>query len=301
MWEMRAQVTLVPTESKRLISKAVAKLDVVRRAFAEGIIILHPSSSTYFMIEELLGKKPETNFWVCGIISAKGTCVEMAMGMDEKAIVRQSPGESAAVDNPLAFRESWVIRGGELSSGISLAELLDQMEPKDVYIKGVNALDINGNAGVLIGNLVEGGTIGRVSANAREKGFQMIFPVGLEKLIPIPIKQAAKEALKNEYKYSMGVACGLFPCDNGLVITEPKAIEILTGAEAIPVSAGGLGGAEGAVTMIIKGEDEQVSQTIKYIEECKGARLPPVRTFNCYDCPFVLCEFPLKGKPWVIQ
>lgn len=297
---MRAQVTLVPTESKKLISKAVAKLDLVRRAFAEGIIILHPSSSTYFIVEELLGKKPDTNFWVCGIVCPKGTCVEMAMGIGEKAIVGQSPGESA-VDNPLAFRGSWVIRKGKMSSGASLAELLDQMGSEDVYIKGANALDINGNVGILIGNLVEGGTIGRVTAKARKRGFQMIFPVGLEKLIPTLVKQASKEALKNKYNYSMGVACGLFPCDNGLVITEPKAIEILTGAEAIPISAGGLGGAEGAVTMVIKGKDEQVSQAIKYIEECKGARLPPVRTFNCYDCPFVLCEFPLKGKPWIIQ
>ena len=298
---MRAQVTLLPTESKKLISKAVARMDVVRRALAEGIIVLHPSSSTYFIVEELLGKRPDTNFWACGIICPKGTCVEIGAALGKTAIVTQQLGEGAATGNPLAFRMSWVIRGGELLSGISLAELLDQMGPKDVYIKGVNALDIDGNVGVLIGNLVEGGTIGRVTAKARERGFRLIFPVGLEKLIPTPIKYAAKEALKKEYKYSMGVACGLFPCDEGLVITEPKAIEILANATAIPISAGGIGGAEGAIILVIKGDDERVSRAIKSIEECKAARLPPVRTFSCYDCPFVLCEFPLKGKPWIIQ
>jgi hypothetical protein len=296
---MRAQVTLLPTESKKLISKAVAKMDVVRRSFAEGIIVLHPSSSTYFIAEELLGKKPDTNFWVCGIICSKGTCVEMGAALGKEAIVAQQPEESA-IHNPLAFRMSWVIRGGELASGISLAELLDQMGPEDVYIKGVNALDVDGNVGVLIGNPIEGGTIGRVTAKARQRGFHLIFPVGLEKLIPMPIKYAVKEALKNEYKYSMGVACGLFPCDRGLVITELKAIEILANATAIPISAGGIGGAEGAITMIIKGDDEQVNRAVKYIEECKAARLPPVRTFSCHDCPFVLCEFPLRGKPWII-
>jgi len=298
---MRAQVTLLPTESKKLISKAVARMDMVRQTLAEGIIALHPSSSTYFIVEELLGTRPETNFWVTGIVCPKGTCVEMGAAIGEGAIVTQQPEESAATGNPLAYRMTWVIKGGKLSSGMSLGELLDQMGPKDIYIKGVNALDIDGNVGVLIGNLVEGGTIARVIARARERGFQLIFPVGLEKLISIPIKQAAKETPKKTYKYSMGVACNLFACEGGLVITELKAIEILTGAIAIPISAGGLGGAEGAITMVIKGDDEQVSQAIKYIEECKGARLPPVRTFNCQDCPFVLCKFPLKGKPWVIQ
>lgn len=297
---MRAQVTLIPTESKKLISKAVARMDMVRRALAEGIIALHPSSSTYFIVEELLGTRPETNFWVTGIVCPKGTCVEMGAGIGERAVVTQQPEESAATGSPLAYRMTWVIKGGKLSSGMSLGELLDQMGPKDIYIKGVNALDIDGNVGVLIGNLVEGGTIAKVTARARERGFHLIFPVGLEKLISTPIKRAAKETPRKTYEYSMGVACNVFACEGGLVITEPQAIEILTEAIAIPISAGGLGGAEGAITMVIKGDDEQVSQAIKYIEECKGARLPPVRTFNCYDCPFDLCKFPMKGKPWVI-
>ena len=298
---MRAQVTLIPTESKKLIGKAVARLDVVQRALAEGTIVLHPSSSTYFIVEELLGKRPDTNFWVAGIVCPKGTCVEMGAGVGQKSVVAEQPEGIAVVDNPLAYRMFWVIRGGELSSGSTLGELLDQMGPKDVYIKGVNALDVDGNVGVLIGNLTEGGTIARAVARARDRGFHLIFPVGLEKLIPVSIKQAAKEALRKTYTYSMGVACNLFPCEGGLVVTELKAIEILAEATAIPISAGGLGGAEGAVTLVIKGEDEQVNQAISYLEECKGAQIPAARTFNCYDCSFVLCKFPVKGKSWVIQ
>lgn len=34
------------------------------------------------------------------------------------------------------------------------------MGPDDVYIKGVNALDPQGNVGIMVGNPTEGGTIG---------------------------------------------------------------------------------------------------------------------------------------------
>ena len=65
---MRAQVSLIPTESKQLIAKAVARMEVVRKASAEGIIVIHPSSSTYFIVEELVGCQPQTDTWVVGIV-----------------------------------------------------------------------------------------------------------------------------------------------------------------------------------------------------------------------------------------
>lgn len=43
---MLAQVSLTPTESKKLIAKAVAEMDVVKKAANQGIVALHPSSST---------------------------------------------------------------------------------------------------------------------------------------------------------------------------------------------------------------------------------------------------------------
>jgi hypothetical protein len=37
---LRAQVVLTPAESKRLIAKAVAKMDIVQKAFKEGIVVV---------------------------------------------------------------------------------------------------------------------------------------------------------------------------------------------------------------------------------------------------------------------
>lgn len=289
---MRAQVSLMPTESKKLIAKAVVRMDVVKRAFAEGIIVLHPSSSTIFVAEELIGERPQTPVWVCGLIGPRGAC----MGLAAARLSAEHPQVGAS--HPEDFRGSWVIQGGKLSLGIGLRDLFERMGPKDVYIKGVNAIDTEGVVGVLIGNRVEGGTMGRVAAASRQKGFTLIFPVGLEKLIPVRIEEAAKEALKMQYEYSMGIACGLLPC-KGTVVTEPRAIEILTGATAIPIAAGGLDGAEGSITLVIKGEKGQVREAIKFVELSKGAKLPPEASpASCEDCRSNICDFPVKAKPW---
>ena len=92
---MLAQVILTPTESKKLIAMAIAKLDVVRQAAQEGMVVMHPSSSTYFIFEELTGTKPKTNYWVCGVVTPRGTCVEMAMlsGGHSPSAENYNPGD----------------------------------------------------------------------------------------------------------------------------------------------------------------------------------------------------------------
>jgi len=287
---MLAQIVLTPTESKKLISKAIAKLDITRKAAIEGIVLLSPSSSTYFIVEEITGEKPKTNYWVCGAVTPKGMCVEMAM-----VLGGHSPSD---ISNPGEDRDLWVIENGKLSVGERLSDLLGRMKPTDVFIKGVNALDPQGNVGVLVGDTIKGGTWGWVLSAWRKKKFNLIYPVGLEKLIPIPITQATKEAKPAKYEYGMGMPTGLFPCPDEKTVTELDAIEILSGATAVPMAAGGLGGAEGAVTLIIKGANEQVKKAIDYIEQSKGARLPQLRLSNCNDCSVPHCRFPVGDKHW---
>jgi hypothetical protein len=132
----------------------------------------------------------------------------------------------------------------------------------------------------------------------RKKKFTLIYPAGLEKLIPIPIQQATMEAKQAKYEYGMGLPAGLFPCPNGKTITEIDAVKILGGAVAIPIASGGLGGAEGATTLIIKGTKGQVRDAIEFIEQSKGATLPTLRLSNCSDCPVPHCRFPIGDKHW---
>ena len=78
------------------------------------------------------------------------------------------------------------------------------------------------------------------------------------------------------------------------------AIKILSGATAIPIAAGGLGGAEGAITLIIKGNEEQIKKAIDFAEQSKGAKLPQLRLCNCGDCPGAHCNFPVGDKHWFL-
>ena len=285
---MLAQVVLTPTESKQLIAKAIAKLDVVRQALTDGMIVIHPSSSTYFIFEELIGAKPMTNYWVCGVVAPRGMCVEMAMAFGDHSprTVKFDPGE---------LRGLWAIKKGKVLTEKNLSELMGQMTAKDVFIKGANALDTQGNVGVLIG---ESAALGMVLSTWRKKKFTLIYPVGLEKLIPIPVRQATMEAKQAKYEYGMGLPAGLFPYPDGKTITEIDAVKILSGAIAVPIASGGLGGAEGATTLIIKGTDKQVRDAIEFIEQSKGARLPSLRLSNCSDCSVPHCRFPVGDKHW---
>jgi hypothetical protein len=201
---------------------------------------------------------------------------------------------------PEMFPFSWVIEKGKLSQGETLSSLFTWMGPKDVYIKGVNAIDPQGKVGVLIGNDAEGGTIGRVISAQREKGFTIIYPVGLEKLIPISIEEAAEAAkYRLTLSYSMGRPCSLLQCE-GKVVTELKAIEILTGAMAIPISAGGVDGAEGAITLVISGEDNQIKKAIAYVEDVKGAKISRrFRQTDCTKCNDERCSLRGGNKHWL--
>jgi hypothetical protein len=289
---MLAQIILTPTEAKKFIAKAIVQVEVVKRAAEKGIIAIHPSSTTYFIAEELLGKKPSSNTWVCGVIAPKGACMEMgptsSLPPPEVRNRPQDPGD---------FKHTYVIRQGQFSTHIPLSQILESMGPGDVYFKGANALDPQGNLGVLAANPVEGGTIGRVLATCRRRGFTILWPTGLEKLIPTPIAEAAKVARRKSFTYSMGMPCSLIPCE-GKAFTEIDAVQILGGAKAVPISAGGLGGAEGAFNFAVQGSEAEVQKVIQVAEQCKGARLPPVRMNSCQDCPIPHC-FSMKDKPWV--
>jgi hypothetical protein len=284
---MLAQIVLTPAESKKLIAKAVARLEAVQQAAKMGIVALHPSSSTYFIVEEITGSKPKTNYWVCGVVTPRGMCVEMAMVLGAGL----TPHEESI--DPGDLQGTWVIEKGQLGGEEKLSSLLYRMTSSDVYVKGVNALDPEGNVGILFG--LEG-SMGYILTARKKRNFTIVYPVGLEKLIPLPVKEAAKEAKLNRYESGMGMPVGLFPCPKGVTVNEVRAIEILSGASAIPIASGGLGGAEGAITLVLKGKAEEVKKALDYVEQSKGARLPDLRLCNCDACPVPNCRFPMAGR-----
>ena len=97
------------------------------------------------------------------------------------------------------------------------------------------------------------------------------MPVGLEKLLP-SVSEASRQGGILRLKYAMGLKVGLMPVVNATVVTEIQALRILAGVEATHVASGGIGGCEGAVTLVVEGHDEVVRKAFEVVEGVKGEK-----------------------------
>jgi hypothetical protein len=282
---VRVQIVLNPTESKRLIAKAIVEMDVFRKAIRDGIVVIHPSSTTYYIFEFVTGQKPE-GIWLVGMLCPKGACVE---GLTQRVMEEDHYQE---LSDPANFPFSWVFRKGKLERSEKLSDVLNEMGEGDVYVKGVNAIDDHGYVGVLLASLA-GGTIGKVLRAEKQRKFTMIYAGGLEKFIPGSLQKVAKDSGRPNTSDAMGIPCAILPI-RGQAVTEVEALNILTGADGIPIAAGGVGGAEGSIMMVVKGNEEQVKQAIQLARDMKDAKLPSIIMPVCRTCHLSGCYY--SGK-----
>ncbi len=245
---MRAQIVLTPSESKRLIGKAVAQMEVVQKAKKKGIIVIARGTTNAFVAEEISGREIAKSNFTAGIITAEG------LGSNPK-----SPKEIVLID-------------GEVKDGLSIDEMLDKLGPNDVIIKGANAIGPDGIPGLFCGRgspRATGGTLGKFHSLSLTRGVNVIIPVGLEKLIPCSVLDVYKEVDFYPTDYAMKQPVSLHPM-SGTAVTEIDAIKLLTGADALPIGAGGIAGGEGSMTLLVKGADAEVKKAIEIVEKIKG-------------------------------
>jgi hypothetical protein len=246
------QVTLTPAESKRLIAKAVAVLPEVRNALEKGTIFIGMGTTNACVVEEILGRKIDRDRYVAGVILPKGTSTVP----EEKRL------------RPVILRKGRIVEA-------KLTEVLDSLGPSDVVIKGANALDAKGTAGVFLAS-ESGGTIGRVLGYVKARGAHLIIPVGLEKFIPGSIAEISKLTGTRRFEHATGHPVGVMPV-SGKVVTEIESFKILTGARAVAMGAGGVSGAEGSVTLAVLGTARQLRAVRKLVSSVKGETFPQVR------------------------
>ncbi len=268
---MKAQVSLTVTESKRLIGKATVEHPWVKKALKKGIVAVATGSTNSFVAEEILGKNLEKERYVAGFVDGKGTCV----------VPRERRLESVILEKGKMVEED-------------INEIPKRMGHDDVFIKGANAIDFDGVAGVMMASL-SGGTIGNVLGALKARGTKLIIPVGLEKLIPHSVGEASNIAGIYEMEYSDGIPVGLMPV-YGKVITEIEAFRILADVEAITIGSGGIGGGEGSKTFVLEGPRERVSEAIEVVESLKGEEDVPALRGKCETCVFYYCPMNKKDK-----
>lgn len=246
----QALVVLTPPESKRLIARAVAGLPEVQWALKNGRLGIAGGTTNAFIVEELLGEKFEKSRYTVGIVT--------------DGVLKSTPSEGRVSPRLLDHGRP---------AGVGLRDFLQEFGPRDVYIKGANAVDPQGHAGVLSSD-VNGGTVGAIWGRLVASGAHLIVPVGLEKLVP-SVLAAARLCHQGWYSRVMGDPCALFPLVNATVITEIQAFRLLAGVEATHVASGGVGGSEGAVVLSLRGPVEAVEKAFQLAQSVKGEPAVP--------------------------
>ncbi|MBC7126829.1 MAG: hypothetical protein ABC585_04425 [Candidatus Methanosuratincola petrocarbonis] len=259
MESQRLLVTLAPPEAKRLIGRGVSKLPQVRHALSEGTVVIAPGTTNAYVYEEITGERIDRGRFAIGIVTRRGTCVAKA-----------------------SARMPEIVLSRGLKTGQRIKDVLDALGPQDVFIKGANAVDPWGNAGVYLGSPT-GGTMGMSIGTLLARGVQVVVPVSLEKLVPFQISEIIPEMGNRRFAAAMQMPVGMMQVP-GKVVTEMEAARILFGCRCIPVGGGGVNGAEGGRCYVLEGDAGSLGEAWEYLRSIKGEPPVQVEEESCYEC-----------------
>ncbi|MRT93802.1 hypothetical protein [Ancylomarina sp. 16SWW S1-10-2] len=239
-------VSLTVAESKRLIAKGLAIYPPVIECMKHGKLILAKGTTNTYVAEELIHDSLTNGEYVLGYIS---------------------PAKSTKKVDRSKKRNEMVFVNGAIQD-ISYKEILPEMEEGDIVMKGANIINHSkGQAAIMIGHPT-GGTIGNLYPIIQEKKLRYIIPVGLEKESSQDLNIIGEyskidhENIKRKTPWLWSVKGELF--------TEIEAIKQFADVEALHYGSGGIGGAEGAVSILIRGSETEVNKALNVIESIQG-------------------------------
>ena len=238
--------TLTPAESKRLIARGILATDLVQNALKNGYVCITMGTTSGYIAEELLGEYDKTRH-IAGIVVPKGLAV---------------------ADGTKRFTDA-IFYKGEYMENTKVMDIIDKLGPDDVIIKSANALDEDYIPVVLLAHHTAG-TIGVFLGSVAARNIKLIVAVGLEKSIPVAYSEFCGQFGKDDWDYAIGMPVGAIALHEGLAFTEIEALEALFDVQAIPISAGGVNGAEGSITLFIEGGDEETARAYEFLVDLKG-------------------------------
>ncbi len=239
-------VSLTPAESKRLIARGVLATDLVQNALKNGYVCITMGTTSAYIAEELLGKYDKTRH-IAGIVVPKGLAV---------------------TDGSKRFTDA-IFHKGEYIENTKVMDILDELGPNDVIIKSANGLDEDYVPIVLLAHETAG-TVGVFLGAVAARNIKLIVPVGLEKSIPVAYSEFCGRFGKDDWDYAIGTPVGAIALHEGMAFTEIDALETLFDVQAIPISAGGVNGAEGSITLFVEGGEEETARAYEFLSDLKG-------------------------------
>ena len=239
-------VTLTVAESKRLIAKGLLATEAVQEALKSGYLCVTLGTTSAYLVEELLGNYDKTKH-IAGLVVPKGLSVTERESRSSDAIFHK----------------------GKHVKGKKVIDVLDELGPGDVIIKSANALDADYVPIILLASRT-GGTVGTFMSPAAARNITVIVPIGLEKSIPVLYDDFSGQFGMDDWDYSIGTPVGAISIPRANVFTEIEALDELFEVSVMPISAGGINGAEGSVTLFISGEEENVREAFEFLKGIKG-------------------------------
>lgn len=240
-------VTLTPAESKRLIAKGLLATDAARGALKNGYLCVTLGTTSSYIVEEILGKYDKTKH-LAGVVVPKGLSVTMR--------------ETRAYDA--------IFHKGRQIDNKKVVDMLSELGHGDVIVKSPNALDANYVPIVLLAHPT-GGSVGSFLGAAAARNITILMPAGLEKCIPAAYEDFCHQFGVSDWDYAIGMPVGAIAVPEGIPFTEVEALDTLFGVTATPIAAGGVNGAEGAVTLFVEGEDKDIEQAHDFlVSKIKG-------------------------------
>jgi len=237
---MKAQITLTVSVAKEIIAAAIVERQDVKQAQKSGKILLK-GGTTVVAVARRLGL---SGLRISGRISPRGT--------------KSSGNQNTIAEHSVLWEKGRVSNIDE-----EFSKAAASMRAQDVVVIVANAIDAQGYAGILIGSSL-GGMPGQGFTGLMAQGCKIIIACGLEKLIYGTIAKACQAAGRESTDWSMGMSCGLVPLI-GEIVTEQRALEMLFPVTVTLIASGGIEGAEGAKTFILKGKPEVVREAVEFV------------------------------------
>ena len=240
--DLMRSFVLSPAAGKRLIAKALATHPAIEAALESRTIVIIAGTTNGYVAEEILAKIGQVDGFSRDRFF-RGITLPPWLPTDEDGMLHDMSG----------FPGDVVIVSGRWQKGKTILNVVNKLKEGDVIVKGANALDLWAKrAAVLIGH-PRGGTIGLALQAVVGRRVRLILPMGLEKRVYCDLDDLAA-------RLNAPGAQGprLLPV-SGEVFSEIEAIELLTGAKAELVAAGGVSGAEGAVWLAVDGGVEEMA------------------------------------------
>lgn len=240
-----ATARLTVSEGKRLIAKGIAANKDVRERLQHGMVIITLGTTNTYIAEELAGLEAPRGSFVTGRIFPTGK-------------------EDFAKD--LKRRSEIVLVNGQISD-LSYLEALERMTEKDIVLKGANMLNYaKRQAAVCIG-APDGGTTAKLRKYTDRGKGRWIVPIGLEKETTQDLFEMQRMVNGSPNRAKGTVRLNV---TQGNVYTEIEAIREFADIDVFVTAKGGVDGAEGGVSLILCGSEEEVQKALDVIRQVIG-------------------------------